>query len=159
MFSIEALDRMAKAIVREEAEKGVIKDLPSEESTTWLLLRKQFNMSSQDLIEYVPDSIYDQERDNKYNPMSMKPKGKRKKGFGSLEDVIANKESLLSMSQDTFINAPRVRRPQSSPWSGRRSLPTSSPRPSPTSKRWAHLEDPPAWCGHQDMIVCTRNHG
>ena len=40
MFSEEALDRMAKAIVREEAKTGRIKDLPPEASTTWLGLRR-----------------------------------------------------------------------------------------------------------------------
>ena len=54
MFSEEALDRMAKAIVREEAKTGRIKDLPPEASTTWLGLRRQFKMSSEDLMESVP---------------------------------------------------------------------------------------------------------
>ena len=40
-----------------------------------------FNMSSEDLMEHVPDDLYDKEYDKRYNPMAKKvTAGSRKKG-------------------------------------------------------------------------------
>ena len=77
MFSEEALDRMAKAIVREEAKTGRIKDLPPEASTTW----GDMAWTQEDLMEHVPDDLNDKECDKRYNPMAKKATaGSRKKG-------------------------------------------------------------------------------
>ena len=71
-------------------------------------LRKQFLMNSSDLMEYVPDDVYDMEYDKRYNPMAKKAKGSRKKGSGVAlnEKIKGNKESLFHLTSETFIKAP-----------------------------------------------------
>ena len=103
---------MAKAIVNVEAKKGVIKDLKPEGWYTWLRLRGQFSMSSEDMMDYVPDKVYDEECDKRYNPMAKKAKGGRKKGRSvALHDKIkGNKESLFSLTSETFINHPAAKK-------------------------------------------------
>lgn len=96
-------------------------------------------MNSSDLMEYVPDDVYDMEYDKRYNPMAKKAKGSRKKGSGVAlnEKIKGNKESLFHLTSETSSRPPRGRRPRSSPWSGRLSHTTSSLKLVPMSKRWA----------------------
>ena len=58
MFSLEPLDRMAKAIVDEEVKKGDMKNLEEPSLYIWLTLGKQLNVSFAQFVG--PLDVYDE---------------------------------------------------------------------------------------------------